>query len=234
MTRTDQFLNEIVEAGPKNPGCGAATVGTMPGAPSESEPPQSLPWPLPGRTDIRDRLVRLYSTDRGYHDLRHLAEVLERIDELGGSGDVDLQLAAWFHDAVYDTLGDNEDRSARLAEAVLTEPVRVPGVDVVEVSRLVRLTIDHDPAEDDDRGAILCDADLGILAAAPERYAEYVAGVRRDYAQVPDADFRTGRLQVLQGLAARDRLFRTAHARAHWEPRARENLAGEIAQLQSG
>jgi predicted metal-dependent HD superfamily phosphohydrolase len=205
----------------------------MAATPSPSDLAGSLPWPLPGRTDIRDRLARLYSTDRGYHDLRHLAEVLDRIDELGGAADVDLQVAAWFHDAVYDTLGDNEDRSARLAEAVLTEPERVAGVDVAEVARLVRLTTHHDPADDDHRGAVLCDADLGILAAPAERYTEYVVGVRRDYAHVPDADFRAGRLRVLEGLAARTQLFHTAHARDHWEARARENLAREIDQLRS-
>jgi predicted metal-dependent HD superfamily phosphohydrolase len=189
-----------------------------------------LPWPLPGRLDLRDRLVAAYSTGRGYHDLRHLQEVLARIDELGAGGSTEIVLAAWFHDAVYDGGPDDEEHSARLAETELAgEPV-----DVDEVARLVRLTATHDPAPGDHAGEVLCDADLAILAATPERYAAYAAGVRRDFAHVPDADFRAGRLAVLTELAGRGALFRTEHARRVWEPLARANLAREISALTSG
>jgi len=192
----------------------------------------SLPWPVPGRTDLRDRLVAAYSTDRGYHDLRHLGEVLARLDELGAGDDAEVVLAAWFHDAVYSGAPDDEERSAQLAEAELAgAAIEDRAVDVAEVARLVRLTARHDPTPDDHRGAVLCDADLAILAADPDRYADYAAGVRRDYAFVPEADFRAGRRAVLEELLSRDALFRTSYAREHWEPRARDNLAREIAEL---
>ncbi len=61
---------------------------------------------------------------RGYHDTRHLTEVLDRLDELAGAG-VGLRrgrrcvLAAWFHDAVYDGERDAEERSAQWAEHAL-------------------------------------------------------------------------------------------------------------------
>lgn len=188
-----------------------------------------LPWPLPDRTDLRDRLLAAYGSGRGYHDTRHLAEVLARLDELGEGDDPEVVLAAWYHDAVYDGRPDAEERSAVLAEAELSSL----DVDAAEVARLVRLTERHDPGPDDARGAALCDADLAILAADPDRYTEYAAGVRREYAAVPDADFRSGRLAVLEDLASRATLFRTAHARAHWETRARENLAREITELRT-
>ncbi|WP_457109835.1 HD domain-containing protein [Marmoricola sp. URHA0025 HA25] len=210
-------------------------------------PEPSLNWPLPDRLDLEEGLIAAYSTGRGYHDLRHLTEVLIRLDELGQSDDVELVLAAWFHDAVYDGAPEAEERSARLAESELAgigvagigvngigvDGIGVDGigVDVAEVARLVRLTEHHDPEPGDHRGEALCDADLAILAAAPERYDEYAAGVRREYAAYSDADFRAGRLAVLQDLASREALFRTAYAREHWEPRARENLAREIGQL---
>ena len=192
-------------------------------------PEPSLNWPLHERLDIEERLIATYSAGRGYHDLRHLTEVLNRLHELGGAGDVELVLAAWFHDAVYDDSGGNEERSAQLAEAELAGT----GVDVAEVARLVRLTEYHDPEPGDRRGEALCDADLAVLAADRDRYTEYVAGVRREYGAYSDADFRTGRLLVLDDLASRDALFRTAHAREHWEPQARENLAREIAELRT-
>jgi predicted metal-dependent HD superfamily phosphohydrolase len=193
-------------------------------------PEPSLNWPLPDRRDIEEELIAAYSTGRGYHDLRHVTEVLARLAELGEAGNAELVLAAWFHDAVYDDAGDNEERSARLAETLLDGTT----ADVAEVARLVRLTTHHDAAPGDRNGAALCDADLAILAAPPERYQEYAEGVRREYAAVADADFRAGRLAVLEDLAAREALFRTAHAREHWEPRARENLAREIEALRRG
>src|SRR4051812_46069396 len=175
-----------------------------------------LPWPVPERSDLRDRLLTAYSTERGYHDGRHLAEVLARLDELGESANTEVSLAAWFHDAVYDGAPGAEDRSAQLAESELAGCV-VAGhqVDVAEVARLVRLTEHHDPAPGDRNGEALCDADLAILAAPAERYHEYAAGVRREYAAYSDEDFRAGRLAVLEDLAARDALFRTAYAREH-------------------
>lgn len=190
-------------------------------------PEPSLNWPLPDRRDIEEQLIADYSTGRGYHDLRHVTEVLARLDELGHAGDAELVLAAWFHDAVYGDSGGNEERSARLAERLLDGT----GVDVAEVARLVRLTEHHDAEPGDVRGEALCDADLAILAAPPDRYREYAAGVRREYAAYSDADFRAGRLAVLEDLASREAIFRTAYAREHWEPAARENLAREISGL---
>jgi predicted metal-dependent HD superfamily phosphohydrolase len=186
-----------------------------------------LPWPLSSRPDLRDGLVAAYSSRRGYHDLRHLAEVLERIAELGEADNTEVVLAAWYHDAVYDGVGDDEERSAQLAARELA----VVDVDGAEVARLVRLTATHRPSPGDRNGEVLCDADLAILAAPPARYREYVDGVRAEYAAVPEADFRRGRLAVLEDLAAKDTLFHTGHARREWEPAARANLAREIAQL---
>ena len=193
-------------------------------------------WPdlLSEQPQIRERLVTAYDDPaRGYHDLRHLREVLEHLDDLVPADHPDrdaVVLAAWFHDAVYDAVGDNEERSARLADAVLTQ-AGVPIPLVEEVTRLVRLTAGHDPAADDLPGQLLCDADLAILAAGRERYDAYVAGVRQEYAEVPDADFRAGRKAVLEDLLAHDTLFHSEAARERWEERARANVSAEVAAL---
>jgi predicted metal-dependent HD superfamily phosphohydrolase len=192
-------------------------------------------WPVTDGADVRDALLAAYSsTDRGYHDRRHLAEVLDRLDELGAVGGVDavgpaVRVAAWFHDGVYDGAADDEERSAAWAERAL--PGLVDAGTVAEVARLVRLTATHRPAPGDLAGGALCDADLAILAAGPERYAEYVAGVRRDYAHVPDEAFRAGRAAVLRELLAQPTLFHTPYALDRWEDAARSNLVSELAGL---
>lgn len=92
-------------------------------------------------------------------------------------------------------------------------------------------TVDHCPSHLDEGGKILSDADLGILAAGPTRYAAYVAGVRQDFAALPESDFRVGRLAVLEDLVSRATLFHTDHANRHWDTAARANLPREIASL---
>ena len=191
-------------------------------------------WPLPDGLDVRDELLTAYADPaRGYHDLRHLTEVTERIGTLAESLDEPalraVLLAAWFHDAVYDGERDAEERSAAWAERALDG--LVDAATVAEVARLVRLTESHRPAQDDLSGCVLSDADLGILAADAERYAEYVAAVRREYAHLDDAVFTAGRRAVLADLLAKPRLFHTPHAVAHWEEPARANAGAELARL---
>ena len=193
-------------------------------------------WPLAGGGEVRDRLVAAYSDSRrGYHDLRHLTEVLARLDELAGGGVAfdreAVLLAAWFHDGVYDGQPGAEERSARWAEEALAG--LVPPAAVAEVARLVRLTEAHRPADDDADGCALSDADLAILAASRERYEEYAADVRREYAHVPEDAFRAGRAAILRDLLAKPHLFHTAYAREHWEALARANVERELAAFEA-
>ena len=193
-----------------------------------------LAWPLPGARALGAQLVASYKhPNRGYHDSRHLAEVLERIQELATHGEefdrMAVVLAAWFHDSVYDAQPDAEKRSAAWAAEAL--PTLVEPATVDEVVRLVLLTEHHRPADDDRNGSVLSDADLAILAAPRERYDEYVASVRREWAHVSDADFAAGRAAILRDLLSKPHLFHTAYARREWEAAARANVAAELGSL---
>ncbi len=194
----------------------------------------TLPWPLPDSLDLRDSLLAAYSDPtRGYHDVRHLTEVLERLDELAGAGAsydrTPVLLAAWFHDAVYDGERDAEERSAAWAEEALTGVV--DPATAAEVVRLVRLTESHRPDDADANGCALSDADLGVLAAPRSRYEEYVAAVRAEYRHLSDDVFTAGRAGVLRELVDKPRLFHTAHGIAEWEEAARQNVERELSAL---
>lgn len=178
-------------------------------------------------------IARWAEPHRRYHDLAHLAAVLVRVGELADHAvDADtVRLAAWFHDAVYDpAAGDNERRSADLAREVLAE-LRVDESRVAEVARLVLLTATHDPAADDRDGAVLCDADLAVLALPAEGYEQYARAVRAEHSHVDDVTFAAGRARVLRSLLERPALFHTAHGRARWEQPARANVSAELARL---
>lgn len=196
-----------------------------------------LPWPLAesaGADALRDELLAAYGEPtRGHHGLQHLSGVLRRLEELAAAGTAfdrtPVVLAAWFHDAVYDGERDAEERSATWAEEAL--PAHTDAATVAEVARLVRLTEHHRPEPDDANGCALTDADLAILAADRDRYAEYVAAVRKEYAHLSDDVFTAGRADVLRDLASKPQLFHTAYGRAHWEAAARENVARELEEL---
>lgn len=188
---------------------------------------------LPRAEALGRELLDCYSEPhRAYHNRKHLSEMLAAVDALEHfAGNVRVvRLAAWFHDAIYDPLrADNEERSAQLAADRLGETLAAP--EVAEVARLVRLTAKHRAAPDDPDGAVLCDADLAILAADRERYAEYVRGIRAEYAAVDDDAFRAGRRRVLTYFLGLDTLFATPLGRDRWQPTARANLGAELDDL---
>jgi len=187
---------------------------------------------MPGHDALfLDLLDRWGEEHRRYHGRTHLLAVLEALDLLCAPATPPrtVQLAAWFHDAVYrGAAGQDEEDSARLAEERLAH-AGLPGADIEEVARLVRLTSDHRPEPGDDDGALLCDADLSVLGGEPEPYARYVAAVREDYAHIGDADFAAGRAAVVRRLLDLDPLFHSERARELWLDAARRNLQGELA-----
>lgn len=191
---------------------------------------------LPGSLALGVELVGRYDhATRHYHDLRHLLEVLDRIELLTRQHDDELTdalvFAAWFHDSVYDMRRtDNEEASARFARDGLSSHGVADDV-VSEVARLVRITGSHRPESWDTAGATLCDADLAILAADPDRYADYLRGVRAEYHRVRDAEFGRRRAEILRDLLDREHLFSTPAGRTWWEDQARKNVAAELEAL---
>jgi predicted metal-dependent HD superfamily phosphohydrolase len=189
---------------------------------------------LPSRPAVGvDVISRYAEPSRHYHGLSHLEAVLDAVDTLAREAAEPqlVRLAAWYHDAVYDVRrDDNEEQSALLAERTLTG-TDDESLDVAEVARLVRLTATHDPADGDSNGAVLCDADLSVLAGDRAAYAACVSAVRTEYSHISDDAFRTGRAAVLDQLLAMSTVYRTAAGRSRWEAPARRNLRSELARL---
>jgi predicted metal-dependent HD superfamily phosphohydrolase len=169
---------------------------------------------------------------RRYHGLTHLAAVLGLVDELAAAaGDADaVRLAAWYHDVVYDPRrDDNEAVSAGRARAGLRGLIAPE--QAAEVERLVLLTAGHDPEPGDMNGAVLCDADLAVLASPPDGYAAYASAVREEYGHLTDEQFTAGRIAVLEHLLALPVLYRLPAVAEQWTPRARANLTAELSLL---
>lgn len=185
---------------------------------------------------VLDDLAGRYGEEhRAFHTLSHVRHVLETLDFLEAREAVDdplaLRLAAWFHDAVYEPgAADNEAASARRAAEVLTD-WQVPADRVAHVHQLILVTADHRPEAGDE--ALLCDADLAVLAADPDTYEVYTRAVRVEYSYLDDQAWRAGRSAFVRSLLDRQGLYTTKTMRHRGEKIARANLAAELEQLEA-
>jgi predicted metal-dependent HD superfamily phosphohydrolase len=162
---------------------------------------------------------------RHYHSQQHLRECLAllepALDLAQRPGEV--ELALWFHDAVYNPQGKgNEARSADWACNALAQAGA--DSDVLQRVRALIMATCHDAEPIDHDARLLVDIDLSILGAEPARFAEYDAQVRDEYRWVPSLMYRVKRKEVLSGFLARPAIFNTEQFRARFESQARENL----------
>jgi predicted metal-dependent HD superfamily phosphohydrolase len=173
--------------------------------------------------------VRYAEPHRAYHTLEHIGECLLQLDMARHLlvHPVEAELAIWFHDAVYNPRrSDNEEQSALLAE----EQLQTAGVDRAVAGRtaaLIRLTT-HERGNLIGDEAFLCDVDLAILGAEPERFDRYDAAIRQEYNWVPEAVYRVERGRVLARFLGRSHIYHSAFFRDRLERQARENLAKAI------
>lgn len=173
---------------------------------------------------------------RFYHDRAHLLAVLTSLEALTRSttyvpAHLPVYLAAWFHDAIYQcTATDEEDSAALALDRLEFQGVRAPVVE--EVVRLVALTKTHKPEPGDSAGALLCDADLEVLARKPAAYRRYASAVRLEYAHVSDAEFARGRTLILHRLLDGRSLYSSSRGQELWEEPARANIEAELRDLE--
>jgi predicted metal-dependent HD superfamily phosphohydrolase len=181
-----------------------------------------------------DQLVAAHTeTHRHYHNLEHLHEMLRVAGRLSDTAQepYQIQLAIWFHDAVYDSRAhDNEVRSAQFAQEALTQ-LRIPTLHIDRIQQLILATSHRELNITDPDTAILLDADLAILSAEEKRYRRYAADIRREYEWVEETHYRQGRIQLLESFLARPRIYFTERMHGAAEEAARLNLRNEIDML---
>jgi predicted metal-dependent HD superfamily phosphohydrolase len=137
------------------------------------------------RAVFDDLYARYTAADRRYHDIQHIDECLQLFDtvrSLALQPDT-IELAIWFHDAIYDShKSDNEASSARLAESALVQ-LGVPRATRQSVCDLI-LAAQHNAPPTDPDAALLVDIDLSILGQPAPIFDAYEAGVRFEYSQL--------------------------------------------------
>lgn len=188
----------------------------------------TLAPPPPG---LYERLIAAYGEpQRHYHSLQHLRECLAHLDASINLAAYpgELELALWFHDAVYDVKGkDNERRSADWA----VEELDRSGASADQTQRVHALIMStcHTATPSDADSQLLVDIDLAILGAEPARFAQYDAQIRAEYSWVPGPIYRMKRRSVLRGFLDRPMIYGTQRFSALYEAQARVNLLTALA-----
>ncbi|MDP2259644.1 MAG: hypothetical protein Q8J89_08005 [Caulobacter sp.] len=187
------------------------------------------------------RLRDLHSgPDRGYHAWSHPLALLDLFEIVRDrlNDPLAVYCAIVLHDAIYEPRArDNEARSAALAARLLNGVV--PPATLARTLRLIEATARHAipadlPPDEAADMAMFLDMDLSILAASPEAFDTYEAGVRHEYREVPEAAFRAGRATILEGFLAREALYMSPWGLDAFERKARTNLIRSIAALRDG
>ena len=179
-----------------------------------------------GAAAYEELLARYSEPWRKYHTLQHLREcivIFESAVHLAARP-AEVEAGLWFHDAVYELRrSDNEERSARLAEGVLSN-ADTPREVCARVATLV-LATKHAASPESPDEQLLVDIDLSILGATESRFAEYARQIREEYSFVPEVVFREKRQAILRSFTARPRIYSTQHFAGLLEQQARVNLA---------
>jgi predicted metal-dependent HD superfamily phosphohydrolase len=182
---------------------------------------------------VFEELIRAYSSpDRFYHNLTHIADCLSVFNQTKflAAHPEEVELAIWFHDAVYDTSrNDNEQKSAEWAQTVIVRA----GLDLVvaeRVSRSILATRHHTEISDKD-AQLMVDVDLSILGREPEVFWRYEENIRKEYAWVPENVFRQKRIEILRGFLDRQHIYYHENYREMFEEKARANLKQAITRL---
>jgi predicted metal-dependent HD superfamily phosphohydrolase len=188
---------------------------------------------------LSDLRARYAEPHRSYHGQRHIDALLKqsRGPRMAWHDPVAVELAIWFHDAVYQPgARDNERRSEQLLRQSLSGPL-APAV-LERAAAMILATEKHRipaglPVDLTEDMAAFLDMDISILGADEAEYALYALGVEREFLpMLGESVWLEGRAAFLRAsLEKPTPLFHTATARATLEEPARANMRRELAGL---
>lgn len=186
-----------------------------------------------GEKVCTDLVARYSEPHRVYHTLRHIEDCLnelETVRRLTRNPDA-VETALWYHDAIYDTKGvNNEEESARLfREMALC--VSLPEAFISQVINLI-LATRHVNVPGRIDAKLLVDIDLSILGQNQEKFIEYEKQIRKEYEWVPLEAFILGRSKILKSLLLkRATIYSTDFFRNKYEAMARQNILRSLTKL---
>lgn len=181
----------------------------------------------------RDLARRYTEPTRTYHNLTHIERMQAAVRSLSHlATDLNsIQLATWFHDVIYiPGQPNNEADSARYAHNALWQ-MGVREDKIAYVEKLIMATKLDQPPTQDINEFIMRDADLETLGGPPSVYQAYNDAIQEEFRDIPDEIMLPGRVRIMEGFLARDRIYLTAEMFDRYEQQARRNIANELTLL---
>jgi predicted metal-dependent HD superfamily phosphohydrolase len=169
---------------------------------------------------------------RHYHTFTHIQNLIHQLSAVKDNiEDWDAILfAAYYHDAVYNTLKqNNEEHSAVLAVKSL-DRLGVPENVIKRCEQHIVATKGHTTSPDQDTN-LFTDADLSVLGQEWSIYNAYAMQIRKEYSLYPDLVYVPGRKKVLNYFLRLERIYKTAYFYDRYEAQARQNLLQELNSL---
>ena len=167
---------------------------------------------------------------REYHNLNHVLRSRRLLDETSEyvQNKNNLAVAIWFHDIIYDPAGqNNETNSAEIATNCLKQYGNISNS---EVEKLILCTdyISHKPRTNDEM--LMVDIDFSILGTDEKEYIQYSNGIlkEREHLNIKPEYYFEKRLQFLQHIINREKIFFTKCFKERFEEKARKNITNEI------
>lgn len=187
-----------------------------------------------GKTDVEldsvfnELNIHYNEPNRYYHNQEHIEYMLNTSTLFNYS--IDLQLAIWFHDAIYSSTSNDNELKSGLYCAKKLEELGISTSTIQEVKRLINLTKTHTTDQNDTLGKQLLDLDLAILGSNTDTYNRYVSNIRKEYSMYPTIIYNSGRKKVIEHFLSFDTIYLTNEL-AHLELQARTNLLNELKSL---
>lgn len=192
----------------------------------------NVPWDE--AEEVLAFLIECYNEPhRKYHNLQHIIAFIKQIDEHKRMivNYETVCMAAWFHDAVYDSKSEvNEEKSASLAQVKLSF-LGLNEYSVNRIKQMILATKNHVALKADYDDYIFLDIDLMILGAEENEYRKYCEQIREEYNHHNKWIYTYGRKKVLNELLQRKNLYQTVAFKQKYEEQARQNMRNELAGL---
>ncbi len=171
-------------------------------------------------------LIKAYSEKhRFYHTSRHIEACLKHLDKTTNltENSENIELAIWFHDAVYKTRSKNNELESAQWAVQFLENNGISNKTRVVILDLIMATLHNGELKTEDQ-KLMVDIDLTILGSSSDVYDLFEEQVRKEYKWVPGFIFRKNRKRILKSFINKEFIFKHKYFFDKFEGQARINL----------